>query len=113
MNINNEKEFENFITRTEREKSNKDRYIGFIHDLQYLLCSLKEKIDEEDFLLSNDIKQSVIVFLMDFDEINEIFLKNMKISFYKSIHSLEERHSDIKPKTNNIRLFMEDFYFNK
>lgn len=48
-----------------------------------------------------------------FEENNEIFLNNMKNDFYNAIQKLEEKHTDIQSRTFTIKLFMEDFYFNK
>ena len=112
MNIN--EEFKDFVIKREREKSDHNRYLGFEHSLRYLLYELKDKTDREDYLLLDDIKQTVIVFVMKdkFGESNGVFLSNMKNDFYKAIEKLEERHSDIKGKTKIIKLFMEDFYFN-
>lgn len=112
MDIN--KEFEDFVVKREREKSDHDRYLGFEHSLRFLLCELKDKTDREDSFLLDDIKQTVIVFVMKdkFGELNDVFLSNMKNDFYVAIEKLEERHSDIKGKTKIIKLFMEDFYFN-
>lgn len=109
------KEFENFVVERERAKSDHDRYLEFEHRLRYLLCELKDKTDREDSFLLDDIKQTVIVFVMKdrFGELNDVFLSNMKNDFYTAIEKLEERHVDIKGKTKIIKLFMEDFYFNK
>lgn len=111
MNIN--EEFENFIVEREKAKSDHDRYLNFEHSLRYLLCELKDKTDREDSFLLDDIKQTIIVFVIKdrFGELNDIFLSNMKHDFYVAIEKLEERHSDIKNKTKIIKMFMEDFYF--
>lgn len=109
------KEFEDFAINRERNKSDRERWMGFEHALRYLLCELNDKTDREDSFLLDDIKQSIIVFVMKdkFEETNETFLANMKNDFYKAIDALEERHSDIKSRTWIIKMFMEDFYFNK
>ena len=109
------KEFENFVIERERAKSDHDRYLGFEHHLRYLLCELKDKTERKDDFLLDDIKQAVIVFVMKdkFGETNDIFLSNMKDDFYKAIEELEKRHFDIKGRSQIIKLFMEDFYFDK
>ena len=109
------KELENFIIKRERNKSDRERWMCFEHTLRYLLCELNDKTDREDSFLLDDIKQAIIVFVMKdkFEETNEIFLNNMKNDFYSAIDKLEERHHDIKGKTRIVKLFMEDFYFNK
>ena len=109
------KEFENYMIEKERAKSDHDRYLRFEYNLRYLFCELQDEIDEEDRFLLDDIKQAIIVFAMKdrFEELNEIFLSNMKNDFYSAIEKLEERHEDIKSRTRLIKLFMEDFYFIK
>lgn len=110
-----EKELKRFAIEREQKKSEHDRYINFEHKLRYLLCELETPTDREDSFLLDDIKQAVIVFSMKdkFGEINDIFLANMKNDFYTAIEKLESRHPDIKSGTYVIKLFMEDFYFNK
>lgn len=107
--------FKNFIIERERSKSDHDRYIEFERNLRYLLCELETPADRKDSFLLDDIKQAVIVFIMKdkFKESNDIFLTNMKDDFYKAIKELNERHPDVAGKTEFIKLFMEDFYFNK
>lgn len=109
------KEFEDFAINRERSKSDREWWKGFEHTLRYLLCELNDKTDREDSFLLDDIKQTIIVFVMKdkFDETNAIFLENMKNDFYRAIDKLEERHSDIKSRTKTVKIFMEDFYFNK
>lgn len=113
--MNRDKDFEEFALKYERKKSDHERYIGFEHDLRYLLCELKDKTDREDSFLLDDIKQAVIVYVMKdkYEETNEIFLSNMKNDFYNAIQKLEEKHPDIQSRTSTIKLFMEDFYFSK
>lgn len=113
--MNRDKDFEEFALKYEREKSDHKRYVGFEHELRYLLCELKDKTDREDSFLLDDIKQAVIVYIMKdkFAENNEIFLNNMKNDFYNAIQKLEEKHTDIQSRTFTIKLFMEDFYFEK
>lgn len=113
--LNENKEFDNFAINRERSKSDRERWVGFEHTLSYLLCELNDKTDRKDSFLLDDIKQAIIVFVMKdkFGETNEIFLTNMKNDFYNAINELEERHSDIKGRTEIIKMFMEDFYFNK
>lgn len=96
-----------------RGKKKRERYVEFIHSLQYLLNDLKDTITLEDVLLMDDIKQSVIVFITKnkYNENNKVFLKNMKYEFYDALTKLSERHSDIDILP--IKLFMEDYYFNK
>ena len=114
MSIEN-KEFEDFAINRERRKSCRERWMDFEHTLRYLLCELNDKTDREDSFLLDDIKQTIIVFVMKdkFEETNEIFLGNMKNDFFCAINKLEERHPDIKGRTRIIKMFMEDFYFNK
>lgn len=111
--MNSEREFDEFCIKKEREKSDHDRWIQFEHNLRFLLCELKGKTDREDDLLMNNINQAVIVFAMKdiFGENNEIFLGNMKNDFYNAIQKLEQKHPEVQ--TFYIKLFMEDFYFNK
>lgn len=113
--MNRDKDFEEFALKYERKKSDRERWVGFEHTLRYLLCELKDKTDREDDFLLDDIKQTVIVYVMKdkFEENNEIFLNNMKNDFYNAIQKLEEKHTDIQSRTFTIKLFMEDFYFNK
>jgi len=108
-------DFEKFVLERERGKSDRARWVDFEHTLRYLLCELKDKTDREDSFLLDDIKQAVIVFVMKekFEETNKIFLNNMKNDFYNAIQQLEEKHTDIQSRTFYIKLFMEDFYFNK
>lgn len=114
-NMNRDKDFEEFALEYERKKSDRERWVGFEHTLRYLLCELKDKTDREDSFLLDEVKQAVIVYVMKdkFDETNEIFLNNMKNDFYNAIQKLEEKHTDIQSRTFTIKLFMEDFYFNK
>lgn len=76
---------------------------------------MKDKTDREDDFLLDNVKQTIIVYVMKdkFEENNEIFLNNMKNDFYNAIQKLEEKHTDIQSRTFIIKLFMEDFYFNK
>lgn len=113
--MSREEEFENFAIAHERNKSDRERWMKFEITLRYLLCELNDKTDRKDSFLLDDIKQSIIVFVMKdkFEETNKIFLENMKYDFYTAIDELEIRHPDIKGKTRTIKLFMEDFYFNK
>ncbi len=110
-----DKDFEKFVLERERAKSDRERWVNFEHELRYLLCELKDKTDREDSFLLDNVKQAVLVFVMKdkFEENNEIFLNNMKHDFYDAIQKLEERHTDIQPRTFYIKLFMEDFYFYK
>lgn len=114
-NMNRDKDFEEFVLEYERKKSDRKRWVDFEHTLRYLLCELKDKTDREDSFLLDEVKQAVIVYVMKdkFDETNEIFLNNMKNDFYNAIQKLEEKHTDIQSRTFTIKLFMEDFYFNK
>lgn len=109
--MNDEKEFQEFCITTERNKTDHERWVRFEHDLRFLLCELQNETDRKDDFLMNDIKQAIIVFAMKekFGERDEIFLENVKNSFYKAIQKIKERHSDIQ--TFYIKLFMEDFYF--
>ncbi len=109
------KDFEQFVLERERAKSNRERWVAFEHKLRYLLCELKDKTDREDSFLLDNVKQAVLVFVMKdkFEETNEIFLNNMKNDFYNSIQKLEEKHTDIQSRTFMVKLFMEDFYFEK
>ncbi len=109
------KDFEKFALKRERAKSNRERWIAFEHTLRYLLCELEDKTDRTDSFLLDDVKQAIIVYVMKdkFAETNEIFLDNMKNDFYNAIQELEERHTDIQSRTFTIKLFMEDFYFEK
>lgn len=93
---------------------NNKRYMEFEHALRYLLYELNNETERKDNFLLDDIKQTIIVFLMKdkFEETNEIFLENMKTDFYDAIAELENRHIDIKHKTKIIKQFMEDYYFN-
>lgn len=113
--MNRDKDFEEFALEYERKKSDRERWAGFEHTLRYLLCELKDKTDREDSFLLDEVKQAVIVYVMKdkFDETNEIFLNNMKNDFYNAIQKLEEKHTDIQSRTFTIKLFMEDFYFNR
>lgn len=113
--MNSDKDFEEFALKYERKKSNHERYVEFEHELRYLLCELKDSTDREDDFLLDNIKQTVIVYVMKdkFVENNEIFLNNMKNDFYNAIQKLEEKHTDIQSRTFKIKLFMEDFYFRK
>lgn len=113
--MSRDKELEEFALKYERKKSDHERWVGFEHTLRYLLCELKDKTDREDSFLLNDIKQAVIVYTMKdkFTETNGIFLNNMRNDFYNAIQKLEEKHTDIQSRTWKIKLFMEDFYFNK
>lgn len=113
--MNKDKDFEVIASKYERKKSNHERYVGFECDLRYLLCELKDKTDKEDSFLLDDVKQAIIVYVMKdkFGETDEIFLGDMKKDFYNAIQKLEEKHTDIKSRTFTIKLFMEDFYFNK
>ena len=113
--MNRDKEFEEFALKYERKKSDHERYVGFEHELRYLLCELKDKTDRKDDFLLDYIKQAVIVYVMKdkFEETNEIFLSNIKDDFYNAIQELEEKHTDIQARTWVIKLFMEDFYFGK
>lgn len=112
--MNRDKDFEEFALKCEREKTSRERWVNFEHTLRYLLCELKDHTDREDSFLLDDVKQAVIVFVMKdkFEEINEIFLSNMKNDFYNAIQKLEEKHTDLQSRTFTIKLFMEDFYFN-
>ena len=76
---------------------------------------MKDKTDREDDFLLDNVKQTIIVYVMKdkFEENNEIFLNNMKNDFYNAIQKLEEKHTDIQSRTFIIKLFMEEFYFNK
>lgn len=96
-----------------RIKKKRERYVEFIHSLQYLLNDLENPVTLEDMMLMDDIKQAVIVFITKnkYKETNKVFLKNMKYEFYDAIKKLSERHSDINSLP--IILFMEDYYFNK
>lgn len=113
--MNRDKDFEKFALEYERAKSDRERWVTFEHTLRYLLCELKDKTDREDSFLLDEVKQAVIVYVMKdkFAETNEIFLNNMKNDFYNAIQKLEEKHTDIQSRTFVIKLFMEDFYFNK
>lgn len=113
MNAN--KDFESYAINRERSKSKHSRYLEFEHTLRYCLCDLKDKTDRDDDFLLNDIKQTVIVYLMrnDYSELNNVFLSNMKNDFYRATTQLRERHSDLDWKMKVIELFMEDFYFDK
>lgn len=110
---NREQEFIQFRINKEREKTDKERWNRFEHDVKYLLCELKDPVDIQDLSLLDNIKQSIIVFAMrdKFGEDNNTFLDNMKHQFYVSIGVLEEKHPDIK--TFYVKLFMKDFYFGK
>lgn len=116
------KELDNFVVERTRAKSERDRFVEFEHRLRYMLCDLRAEVDLKDNYLLSDIQQSVIVFAMkdkledsedDLKKIDEIFLSNMKNDFYSAIQELEEKHTDIKETALIIKLFMEDFYFNK
>ena len=108
-------ELDIFAMRKEREKGKRERWTNFEHKLRYLLCDLKDETDREDSFLLDDIKQSILVFVMkdQYGEENKIFLDNMKNDFYNVMKKLEEKHPDIKSRTFYIKLFMEDFYFNE
>lgn len=110
-----ERELNDFVIERERKKSEHDRYLNFEHTLRYMLCELKDEVTIKDRLAVDEIKQAVIVYVMKdkFNESNETFLSNMKTDFYNALNELEERHNDIKCQTLVIKLFMEDFYFNK
>lgn len=110
-----QEEFEKYCIDKERSKTKHDRYLQFEHSLRYCLCELKDKTDREDSFLLDDIKQSVLVFVMhnEYGENNEIFLSNMQNDFYNAIEKLVARHSDLDGKLKYVKLFMEDFYFNK
>lgn len=107
-------ELDVFAMNKEREKGKRERWINFENKLRYLLCELKDETDREDSFLLDDIKQSILVFVMkdQYGENNRIFLDNMKNDFYDSIKKLEDKHHDITSRTFYIKLFMEDFYFN-
>lgn len=113
--MNKDKGFEEFALKKEREKSDWERWTNFEYKLRYLLCELETHTDRKDSFLLDAIKQAIIIFAMKdkFGETNEILLNNMKNDFYDSIQKLEEKHTDIQAQTFYIRLFMEDFYFNK
>ena len=76
--MSREEEFENFAIAHERNKSDRERWMKFEITLRYLLCELKDKTDREDSFLLDDIKQSIIVFVMKdkFEETNKIFNEN-------------------------------------
>ena len=95
------------------EKSKYKRWLTFEHDLQYLMLGLEDDIDKEDWLLLCIVYHSIMVFAMKdkYNETRTTVLDNMEDEFYAAIQGLEERHPDMK--TNNIKSFMEDFYFNK
>jgi len=114
-NMNRDKEFEEFALKYERKKSDRERWVAFEHALRYLLCELKDKTDRKDDFLLDNVKQAVIVYVMKdrFAENNGIFLNNIKNDFYNAIQKLEEKHTDIQSRTWTIKLFMEDFYFEK
>lgn len=113
--MSRDKDFEDFALKHERGKTCCERWVKFEHTLRYLLCELKDNTDREDSFLLDDVKQAIIVFVMKdkFEETNEVFLNNMRNDFYNAIQKLEEKHTDIQSRTFYIKLFMEDFYFNK
>lgn len=106
---------DDFAIEKERSRSKTERFQKFEHALRFLLCELRDPTDREDDFLLNDIKQAVIVFGMKdaYGENNTTFLENMKFDFNNAIHKLETKHPDIDGRTFYIKLFMEDFYFNK
>lgn len=109
-----DKDYEAFVCKRERAKSDHERWASFEYKLRYLLCDLNDETDREDSFLLDDVKHTVLVFAMKdkFKGMHETFLNLMKNNFYDAIHRLEEKHPDIQSRTCYIKSFMEDFYIN-
>lgn len=110
-NVNKLNDMEKFIIEIEDKKTRLDRWYKIDHDLRYLFTELDNKFSELDWLHLSQIKDMFIVYSTgkEFGEYNEVFLNNIKNSFYKSCEKLIESHNDLENSLFNIILFAEDY----
>lgn len=101
--------------KKEREKTRHDRFTRFAWAVNYLLCELDPPANIKDLANLDAIKQCIIVYALrsEFQETDAIYLNNMKHQFYNALEKIEKNHPSTKQDILIIKMFMEDFYFNK
>lgn len=108
--IDLEKYSKEYEERWFKSHTKHEHYVRFEHEIRLLMVDLTPKPEKLDIFDYSQLLESLLAFILidDFHETNEIFINNLKNTFYKNLNTIKTKfNKDI----NYIKLFVETYIF--